>query len=64
MSTLDLIYETAKGLPDDRQVEALRYVNYLLAQEQANAESAEWAEFSTSQLANQYAPEDAVYDEE
>jgi hypothetical protein len=64
MTTLDLIYEKAKELPVDRQIEALHYVSFLLSQEQANAESAEWAAHSSSQMAKQYAPENAIYDQD
>ena len=64
MSTAEAIYEKAKALPDERQVEALNYLNFLLSQEQAKSESQEWAAFSSSQLANQYGPDDAVYDQD
>ena len=64
MSTAETIYERAKTLPDNLQAEALRYVDYLLLCRRAEAEDREWVEFAASQLANLYAPEDAVYDEE
>jgi hypothetical protein len=64
MSTAETISEKAKALPDERQVEALHYLNFLLAQEHAQAEASQWAAFSTSQLARQYAPEDAIYDQD
>lgn len=64
MNTAESIYESAKALPDERQVEALHYVNFLLSQERAKDESAKWTAFSANQLAKQYAPEDAVYDQE
>jgi hypothetical protein len=35
-----------------------------LRQSMAEAEQADWARFSASQLAGRYAPEDSVYDEE
>ena len=64
MSTAEAIYEKAKALPDQRQLEALHYVNFLLSQEKAQADSGEWAAFSESQLAKHYGPNDDVYDRE
>lgn len=64
VNTADAIYEKAKALPDQRQVEALHYVNFLLSQERAKGESAAWAALSAAQLAKQYAPEDDVYDQD
>ena len=64
MSTAEAIFEKAKALPDERQIEALHYMNFLLSQEQAAAESAEWAAFSSAHLAKQYTAEDAVYDQD
>ena len=62
MSTAEAIFEKAKALPDDRQVEALHFLNFLLSQERAQADAAEWAAFSNSQLAKQYGPDDSIYD--
>lgn len=64
MSTAELIYEKTRHLPEDLQAEALHYVDFLLAQRQAQSEAAAWAKFSTTQVAKQYAPEDAIYDED
>ena len=64
MSTAELIYEKTRRLPEDLQAEALHYVDFLLAQRQGQSEAAAWAKFSTTQLAKQYAPEDAIYDED
>ena len=64
MSTVELIEEKAKSLPGDLQVEALHYVEFLLARLQAGAEGAEWARFSAGQLEKQYAAVDAVYDQD
>jgi len=64
MSTLQLIEEKAKSLPGDLQVEALHYVEFLLARLQAGVESTEWAKFSGAQLAKQYGPADAIYDQD
>jgi hypothetical protein len=62
MSTVELIEQKAKSLPGDLQVEALHYVEFLLARMQAGAESSEWARFSAAQLEKQYGPADAIYD--
>ncbi len=42
MSTAELIFEKARSLPNDRQDEALRFVDFLLARLSAEAEAAEW----------------------
>ena len=64
MSTADLIFEKTRRLPENLQTEALHYVDFLLAQRDAQTEAADWARFSATQLAKQYAPEDAIYDED
>ena len=64
MSTAELIYQKIQGLPENLQAEALHYVDFLLTQRRAQSETADWARFSTMQLAKQYSPEDAIYDEE
>jgi Protein of unknown function (DUF2281) len=64
MSTAEAIYERAKTLPDDLQAEALHYLDYLVLRRQMESEDREWTQFAASQLANQYANEDAIYDEE
>ena len=64
MSTAELIYEKAKGLPAPLQSEALHYLDFLQTLRTSEAEAAEWARFSAQQLEKQYGPEDAVYDEE
>ena len=64
MSTVQLIEQKAKNLPDDLQVEALHYIEFLLARQQAGTESAEWAKFSAAQLEKHYGQVDAVYDED
>lgn len=63
MSTAEAIFEKAKALPDDRQIEALHFVTFLLSQQHAQAEASEWAGFSGSQLSRQYGAEDAIYDQ-
>jgi hypothetical protein len=62
MSTAEAIFEKAKALPDNRQIEALNFVNFLVSQELAHKESSEWASFSADQLSHQYGEEDAIYD--
>lgn len=42
MSTAELIFERARSLPNDKQNEALRFVDFLLARRSAEAEAAEW----------------------
>lgn len=64
MSTAEAIFEKARALPAERQAEALNFVDFLLAREQARMEGTEWAAFSGGQLARQYGPQDAVYDAE
>lgn len=64
MSTAEIIFERAKALSDERQVEALHFLNFLISQERAQAEAADWATFSGSQLSRQYGPEDAIYDQD
>jgi hypothetical protein len=62
MSTAEAIFKKVKALPSERQIEALHYINFLLSQEQAAAESAEWAVFSANQLGAQYSADDTIYD--
>jgi hypothetical protein len=46
MSTVDLICEKAKALPDNLQSEALSFVEYLGRRGTAPGESAEWQRLS------------------
>lgn len=64
MSTVELIAEKSRALPAELQEEALHYVDYLLARQMEGAESIEWSKFSAEQLAAQYAPGDAIYDQD
>ncbi len=64
MSTAEAIYEKAKSLPEDRRVEALRYLDFLLAGERAKHEAMHWAQFSSREMSKQYAPEDSIYDQD
>jgi hypothetical protein len=62
MSTVEMIFEKAKRLPENLQAETLHYVDFLLTRREAEEQNKEWARFSASQLDKQYAPEDSVYD--
>jgi hypothetical protein len=62
MSTADMLYEKAKHLPENLQTEALHYVDFLLARRAFEKEDNEWSKFSAAQLAHQFSPEDAIYD--
>ena len=42
MSTAELIYEKTRSLPSDKQNEALRFVDFLVARGSAAAEAVEW----------------------
>jgi hypothetical protein len=64
MSTAEMLFEKAKRLPENLQAEALHYVDFLLARRAAEKQDKEWSQFSATQLARQYSPEDAIYDEE
>ncbi len=59
-----MLFERAKRLPEALQAEALHYVDFLLARRTAEAEDRDWSRLSTAQLARQYSPEDAIYDDE
>ena len=64
MSTAELILEKARKLPDELQQDALQYVDALLARQAELNERHLWARFSAKQLAAQYSPADAVYDQD
>ena len=64
MSTAELILEKARRLPDELQQEALHYVDSLLARQTQTKESRDWSRFSAEQLARQYSPADAIYDQD
>ena len=64
MSTAELILEKTNKLPDELQQEALQYVDSLLARQTEISERRNWSRFSAQQLAAQYAPEDAIYDQD
>jgi hypothetical protein len=64
MSTAELILEKARKLPDELQQEALQYVDSLLVRQAELNERHLWARFSAQQLAGQYSPADAIYDQD
>lgn len=64
MSLLERIYETAKGLPEPVQEEAMRYVEYLRLRAETSREEAEWTRLSAENLSAAYGPDDAIYDDE
>jgi hypothetical protein len=64
MSTAELILEKTRRLPDELQQEALHYVDSLLAREAEAMERRDWPRFSAQQLASQYSPADAIYDQD
>jgi len=64
MSTAELILEKARKLPDELQQEALQYVDSLLARQAELNERQNWSRFSAQQLAAQYSPADAIYDQD
>jgi hypothetical protein len=64
MSTAEILFEKARHLPENLQTEALHYVDFLLTRRAAEKEDKEWGQFSTTQLAHHYSPEDAIYDDE
>jgi len=63
MSTAEMLFEKAKHLPENLQVEALHYVDFLLIHRAAEKEDKDWSKFFATQLANQYSQEDAIYDD-
>ncbi len=64
MSTAEMLFEKAKNLPENLQAEALHYVDFLLTRRATENEAREWSQFSTTQLAREYSPADAIYDDE
>ena len=64
MSTAELIFEKSRSLPGELQQEALDFVEFLLARKEESREPRDWSRFSAEQLAGQYGPADAIYDED
>ena len=49
MSTAEVIFERAKGLPHGLQSEVLHFVEFLLARCEPETEDKNWSSFSTNQ---------------
>ena len=64
MNTADLIFEKSRSLPGELQQKALDFVEFLLARKDEGKEARDWSRFSAEQLAGQFAPGDAIYDED
>ena len=64
MSTAELIFEKSRSLPAELQREALDFVEFLLARKDESKEARDWSRFSADQLSAQYAPADAIYDQD
>ena len=64
MSTAEIIFEKSRSLPGELQQEALDFVEFLLVRKEESKETRDWSRFSAEQLAGQYAPADAIYDED
>ncbi len=64
MSTAELVFKKTSALPADLQQEALRYVDYLIERQAETRDARDWAKFAAEQLAQAYAPSDAVYDQD
>jgi hypothetical protein len=62
MSTVEMIAEKAKALPEPLQAEALEYVDFLLCRAEAQEEGKQWTKSSAAELAKQYGPGDSIYD--
>jgi len=59
-----MLFEKARHLPENPQAEALHYVDFLVTRRAAEKEDKKWSQFSATQRARQYAPEDAICDDE
>ena len=64
MSRAELLLEETSKLPDGLQQEALHSVDSLLARRAEKTERRNWSRFSAEQLAAQYTPADAIYDQD
>jgi len=62
MSTAEMLFEKARHLPENLQAEALHYVDFLLTRRAAEKQDKEWGQFSATQLARRYSPEDTLYE--
>ena len=59
-----MILEKRRSLPAELQTEALYFVECLLARKDEGKETRDWSRFSAQQLSSQYAPTDAIYDQD
>lgn len=64
MSTVELVFDKTQALPDELQKEALEFVDALLKRKAALNDAPDWSRFSAAQLTSQYAPGDAVQDQD
>ena len=64
MSTAEVIFERAKGLPDGTSVGSFALCRVSASRCEPETEDKDWASFSTNQLLSVYGPADAVYDED
>ena len=64
MSTAEKIFEKSRSLPTELQQEALDFVEFLLVRQGEGKEARDWSRFSAQQLSKQYAPADAIYDQD
>ncbi|MBE0542556.1 MAG: DUF2281 domain-containing protein [Verrucomicrobia bacterium] len=64
MSTAEIIFEKSSSLPPNLQQEAMDFVEFLWARKGEGQEARDWSRFSAQQLSAQYAPADAIYDQD
>ncbi|HMP84952.1 MAG TPA: hypothetical protein PKA41_19850 [Verrucomicrobiota bacterium] len=64
MSTAELIFEKCRTLSAELQQEALDFVEFLQARKAEGRDARDWSRFSEEQLSRQYAPTDAIYDQD
>ncbi len=64
MSTAEMIFEKSRTLSAELQQEALDFVEFLQARKAEGREARDWSRFSAQQLSRQYAPGDAIYDQD
>ncbi len=64
MSTAELIFEKSRTFSVELQEEALDFVEFLQARKAGARDERDWSRFSAEQLSRQYAPGDAIYDQD
>ena len=64
MNIAELIFEKSRGLTAELQQEALDFVDFLSARQNAAKDARDWTRFSSEELSRQYASTDAVYDQD